>query len=281
MDYLKVYNNFIIDRRTKEKKLSASGQYFERHHITPKSLGGSDRRANIIKLTPEDHFFAHKLLALVYGGSMWTAIWYMSKSASTSAVGVRVSKRWYGIARRETFKLEHYKKFGERVSNSQKRIEQLKKYYQSTDTGEIVRERYKDEEYFSKWKKSCKESWTEERKQEVRERFKSLWQTDDYKQKMVERNKKPKDLVKISETMKALWQDKDFIKKMKGRKVSSTTFKKGIKAHNMKQVICLSTGEIFESAAAATRAKGYKAPNAVSAACRTKSIAYGCFWAYL
>lgn len=75
MDYEKIYKDFIKSRRTKEKKFTG---YFENHHIIPKALGGSDDKKNLIKLTPEDHFFAHLLLAKIHGGKMVFALCAMS-----------------------------------------------------------------------------------------------------------------------------------------------------------------------------------------------------------
>lgn len=40
-----------------------SGEYHEKHHIIPRSWGGSNRRENIAVLTGREHFIAHKLLA--------------------------------------------------------------------------------------------------------------------------------------------------------------------------------------------------------------------------
>ncbi len=36
--------------------------YTERHHIIPKSLGGSDDRSNLVQLTAREHFICHWLL---------------------------------------------------------------------------------------------------------------------------------------------------------------------------------------------------------------------------
>jgi len=36
--------------------------YSERHHIIPKSLGGTNESSNIVHLTPREHFIAHALL---------------------------------------------------------------------------------------------------------------------------------------------------------------------------------------------------------------------------
>src|SRR5574343_1409425 len=74
MDYARIYAEFIADRLAKQPEKPA---YFERHHIMPKSLGGGDEPENIIRLTPEDHFFAHLLLAKVHGGAMWAPIAFM------------------------------------------------------------------------------------------------------------------------------------------------------------------------------------------------------------
>jgi len=42
--------------------------YYEEHHIVPKSLGGSNERKNIIKLTAREHFLCHKLLVKMTTG---------------------------------------------------------------------------------------------------------------------------------------------------------------------------------------------------------------------
>jgi len=74
MNYQAVYDTFIADRKTKEP---TSG-YYEVHHIVPRSFGGNDDLENLIRLTPEDHFFAHLLLAKIYGGWMISAVFLMS-----------------------------------------------------------------------------------------------------------------------------------------------------------------------------------------------------------
>lgn len=60
MDYARIYREFIADRLGKQPE---SPTYFERHHILPRSLGGGDEPDNMIRLTAEDHIFAHVLLA--------------------------------------------------------------------------------------------------------------------------------------------------------------------------------------------------------------------------
>ena len=73
MNYKKIYNDFITDRRAKESTLTG---YTEKHHIKPKSLGGDNSKENLIRLTAEDHVHAHLLLAKAYGGKQWLSVKY-------------------------------------------------------------------------------------------------------------------------------------------------------------------------------------------------------------
>ena len=94
MNYKKIYNDFITDRRLKENSIDG---YFEKHHIIPRSLGGDNSKKNLIKLTPEDHYFAHLLLAKIHGGKMWKAIFLLSNRVSNMT-----SQRYmYGAAKRK------------------------------------------------------------------------------------------------------------------------------------------------------------------------------------
>jgi hypothetical protein len=52
--------------------------YFEKHHILPRSMGGSDDASNIICLTLRQHYIAHWMLWKMYGGKMAVAFDYMN-----------------------------------------------------------------------------------------------------------------------------------------------------------------------------------------------------------
>jgi hypothetical protein len=61
------WHDAIIERaRARE----AQGMKVEgdRHHVVPKSLGGSDDRSNIVKLTYREHFLIHWLLIKITEG---------------------------------------------------------------------------------------------------------------------------------------------------------------------------------------------------------------------
>lgn len=63
MNYEKIYKNLISSRRN--RKL-IEGEYYEKHHITPKSIGGDDSPDNLISLTSREHYIAHWLLTKIY-----------------------------------------------------------------------------------------------------------------------------------------------------------------------------------------------------------------------
>lgn len=61
--YFKYYYS-IVDRA---KSRTIYG-YKERHHIIPKSLGGSNNKENIVDLTAREHFICHLLLTKMTDG---------------------------------------------------------------------------------------------------------------------------------------------------------------------------------------------------------------------
>jgi 5-methylcytosine-specific restriction endonuclease McrA len=64
MNYLKHYNT-LVDR-AKGRVLEG---YSERHHIIPKCIGGNNKKDNLVRLTPEEHYVAHQLLVKIYPGN--------------------------------------------------------------------------------------------------------------------------------------------------------------------------------------------------------------------
>ena len=100
MNYYRIYDEFIKDRLEKQNqrgwhKLQRPNRNdpFDKHHIFPRCKGGGDEAANIIKLTIEDHFFAHLLLAKIYGGSLWAPLAFMLGGKRYRPI---ISRRGYG-----------------------------------------------------------------------------------------------------------------------------------------------------------------------------------------
>lgn len=59
MDYHSLYNKLISSRIG---RIRDDRTYYERHHIIPKCLGGTDDESNIVLLTAKEHYVAHHLL---------------------------------------------------------------------------------------------------------------------------------------------------------------------------------------------------------------------------
>jgi hypothetical protein len=74
VDYSRIYSEFIADRKRREAGLIG---YAERHHVLPRCMGGGEEAQNLIRLIPEDHFFAHLLLAKIHGGQLWAPVAFM------------------------------------------------------------------------------------------------------------------------------------------------------------------------------------------------------------
>lgn len=76
--YTKIYFS-IIARAKSRPKLTG---YTEKHHVIPKSLGGSNNIDNLVVLTAKEHFLCHRLLVKmtqgVYRNKMSYAIWAMA-----------------------------------------------------------------------------------------------------------------------------------------------------------------------------------------------------------
>lgn len=66
------YDTFISNIIKERGQWGITNEYFEGHHILPRCLGGEgqtkDKHPNIIRLYPEEHYLAHKLLLEKYPG---------------------------------------------------------------------------------------------------------------------------------------------------------------------------------------------------------------------
>ena len=60
------YFSIINNARSREKNIDG---YTERHHIVPRSLGGNNKKENLIILTAREHFICHRLLVKMTSNS--------------------------------------------------------------------------------------------------------------------------------------------------------------------------------------------------------------------
>jgi hypothetical protein len=82
MNYKNLYQQFISSRPIRVKRYR-SDPHLCRHHIIPRSIGGTDSKDNLITLTVKEHYFAHKLLYKMQPkglakSKMAGALWIMS-----------------------------------------------------------------------------------------------------------------------------------------------------------------------------------------------------------
>lgn len=84
---------------------SATG-YIEKHHIIPRSLGGTDEESNLVKLTAREHFVCHLLLTkFTEGKALYTMRHALGKFVQNSPMQNRKFTSWEYSKIRESISL--------------------------------------------------------------------------------------------------------------------------------------------------------------------------------
>lgn len=202
MDYFKIYNN-IISKAKSENRKKDKDNYYENHHIIPKSLGGDNSKENLVLLSAREHFIAHKCLVKIYENKDSNSYFKMCIAMnrfmySKNSNEYKISSRDY-----ETYRKLHALGISNLLSNRcfseehKKSISLgLKKYYKENDhpwTGKTHSEKTKE-------------------KMSAKQRGKNNPQ---YGKQRTEIEKE-----KISKTMKGHKKSKETIEKFKSRKWS-------------------------------------------------------------
>jgi hypothetical protein len=149
MDYLKVYRA-IVERGQVRKPID--GEYYERHHIIPRCMGGGDEKDNLTTLTAREHFIAHWLLARIYPNhsgisySFWgmcnqkgyngkreykvsSRAYQEAREISSANGSIKQSEVWSDEERRK-LKSEQMKEYLSREDVKLMRSEKMKKYWE-------------------------------------------------------------------------------------------------------------------------------------------------------
>jgi hypothetical protein len=95
--YSKYYFNII--NRAKSRVIEG---YKERHHIVPKSLGGSNHVENLVDLTAREHFVCHLLLTKMVDGKSKRSMIFAFNALSTleNNYQIRYKSRLYDLSRK-------------------------------------------------------------------------------------------------------------------------------------------------------------------------------------
>lgn len=122
--YSKWYYNIINNATTRERN-----GYTEKHHIIPKSLGGSNSIENLVRLTGKEHYICHLLLVKMTIGDnrkkMLHAIWSFIRSSKNQNRQKITGKRYERIRQEFSQMLSESRKgvlnVGRIVSNEQRK----------------------------------------------------------------------------------------------------------------------------------------------------------------
>jgi hypothetical protein len=117
--------------------------YTETHHITPRSLGGSNSKENITKLTAREHFICHWLLIKIYktGEEHWkmlNALRIMrAENKNQTRYSTKITASVYQQLKEEYSKLQSLKFKGENNGFfGKKHTEETKLKIKQANTGE-------------------------------------------------------------------------------------------------------------------------------------------------
>ena len=112
--YTRWYYNIINAAKTRP----VNG-YTEKHHIIPKSLGGTNAKNNIVALTAKEHFICHRLLTKMvtseFKSKMVYALWIMNAGNETQK-REKMTPALYERLRKEYANLVRQKRLGNPLS---------------------------------------------------------------------------------------------------------------------------------------------------------------------
>jgi hypothetical protein len=68
MNYEKIHDSLIQRAKIRNWTRKSAPCYVEKHHIVPKSLGGTNTEENLVFLTAKEHYLVHLLMTKFYTG---------------------------------------------------------------------------------------------------------------------------------------------------------------------------------------------------------------------
>jgi hypothetical protein len=106
---------FSIIEKARQDQRDKKVRYFEAHHVIPRSLGGNNKRENIVLLTAREHFVCHRLLTkmLPYKSQEWfkmTRCMVLFKRTHKDMAFVKINSRTFEILKKDisSFMIENY-----------------------------------------------------------------------------------------------------------------------------------------------------------------------------
>ena len=170
MDYKKVYDALMEKRRSNPVP---NDEYGERHHIVPRSEGGTDDGDNLVRLTAREHYIAHLLLAKIYSDvKMYSAVIYMQCRTNTQNREYKFNSRLYEKMRLKFSDKQRGMKIGTRHWYSPS----MNKYFQTKEKP--------TEDAVIRGNPSCRQHWSYEQKRHMSEMYKGIPKSEETKLNM-------------------------------------------------------------------------------------------------
>ena len=163
MTYSAVYCALIENR--KQSPLPED-QYSENHHIVPKSEGGSDDKANLVRLSAREHYIAHLLLAKIYDDvKMHQAVLMMQSISKCHKRNFKFNSRLYEAIRNKYSKKisgENHWNYGKPAWNkgiplSDEQKEKIRKALTGRHLQESTKQKLRSKTHTDEWKAKMSE----------------------------------------------------------------------------------------------------------------------------
>jgi len=134
--YKKWYEQIVLTAQT---RTLPDNTYFEKHHIIPQSIGGSNKKINLAILTAREHFICHRLLTRFLTGKakmkMAFATWIMMTNNNPHQTRYKVTSRVYEIVKKEMVAVQRTKEHRKKISEGIKKSPNRKPVWNKGKTG--------------------------------------------------------------------------------------------------------------------------------------------------
>lgn len=279
------YDDYIKRILSLRDNIKIDNVYMERHHIVPKCIGGNNNDENLIYLFPEEHYYAHKLLALENPDSQsLSAAWWMMSHINNNYI----DEEEYNLSRINRIKILQITMSGENNPMYGKKGELCPSYgiTRSDETKEKISKSKLNKPLSEEHKKaisngSIHRSLSEEEKNNLMESW-WLWYENGGKE-ILSKNMSGEKNPMYGKHHTKEWKEymsKNFSGENApnyGKHFSEETRKKiseAAKNRVVKPVICINTGEVFKTTKEAGISKNIS-PSNITCALKGKQKSAG------
>lgn len=163
---------------TRKSRVLVEGEYYEKHHIIPRSLKGGNEEINIVALTAREHFVAHWLLTKMcikplHKRKMFFALSSMQRSKNDQR---KLTSMEYEVVRK-SYCQEKSEELKAKIAASCLKRVKAACYCCEREIGVNVIERHIEKCTGPKVRRTRSEAMTPERRAEVSKRFKGKKQS--------------------------------------------------------------------------------------------------------